>query len=129
MKLILATHNRDKVLEIKSKLSGIDFEILSLDDLPSLPEVDETAETLEGNALKKAHETFEALKTSLNDFIVLADDTGLEVAALGGKPGVYSARYASVNSNKPTYAENVAKLLSDLSEEKNRVARFRTVIA
>lgn len=130
--LVLATHNRDKVAEIKPMLSELSSElvVLSLDDFPDFPEVDETETTLEGNALKKARETFGYVEKYFKNVIALADDTGLEVDALDGAPGVYSARFAELpNGQKPTYNDNVMKLLSEMTGKENRNARFRTVIA
>ncbi|ACF14298.1 non-canonical purine NTP pyrophosphatase, rdgB/HAM1 family [Chloroherpeton thalassium ATCC 35110] len=130
--LILATGNRDKVAEIKPLLMPIaeHLVIFSLADLPKLPEVEENAPTLEGNAKKKAKEIFEHTQSHFANLITLADDTGLEVAALNGAPGVYSARYAATpQKEKPSYADNVDKLLSDMQNLTNRTARFRTVIA
>jgi XTP/dITP diphosphohydrolase len=115
LRLVLATANRDKVREIADALSG--FELVPRPE--DVPEVDETAETLEGNARLKA----DALCTATGEPAV-ADDTGLEVEALGGRPGVYSARFAGPGA---TYADNVARLLQELDGADNRRARFRTV--
>ena len=119
---ILATHNRDKIREVKNKL-GLDINLKTLDDFPDLPEVSEDKETLEGNALKKAKEIHE--HTGLP---AIADDTGLEVDALNGAPGVYSSRYAGENAS---YEDNVNKLLKELNgiKSEHRTARFRTSIA
>jgi len=121
--LILATNNKHKVEEIKSILSNLNLEVLSLKDIGVEIEVIEDGKTLEKNALKKAKEIF--LATNIPS---LADDTGLEVFALNGEPGVYSARYSGENA---TYKGNCEKLLFNLkniSEEK-RQAQFRSVIA
>ena len=115
MKLVLATANPDKAREIADALSGFDL-VPRPDDVP---EVDETADTLEGNARLKA----DALCRATGEAAV-ADDTGLEVAALDGRPGVYSSRFAGPAA---TYADNVAKLLADLDGVDDRRARFRTV--
>ncbi|MBV9410287.1 MAG: RdgB/HAM1 family non-canonical purine NTP pyrophosphatase [Acidimicrobiia bacterium] len=115
MKLVLATANRDKAREIADTLSG--FELLPRPD--DVPDVDETADTLEGNARLKAQALCEATGEA-----AVADDTGLEVEALDGRPGVYSARFAGPDA---TYADNVAKLLQELDGVDNRRARFRTV--
>lgn len=129
--IVLATHNFDKVKEIRHalhRLSGIT--LYALDALPNMPDVIEDAPTLEGNALKKAHEIYHFAQPKFGQVLVLSDDTGLEVDALNGAPGVYSARYAEADlGRKPTYAENVAKLLGVLSGIERRTARFRTVIA
>jgi XTP/dITP diphosphohydrolase len=115
LKLVLATANKDKAREIADALAG--FDLLPRPD--DVPEVDETADTLEGNARLKA----EALCRATGEPAV-ADDTGLEVEALDGRPGVYSARFAGPHA---TYADNVAKLLQELDGADNRRARFRTV--
>lgn len=121
MKIVLATRNRGKVREMRSLLSGLAVELISAADLDAAPEVDEDADTLEGNAAKKARALYNY--TSLAS---LADDTGLEVEALDGLPGVRSARYAGEEADD---AANRQRLLRELSVDRNRVARFRTVIA
>lgn len=89
MKLLVATRNRNKVTEIRDKFSGLSgIELLSLDDIAPVPDVEEDGATFEENALKKARET-----ARLTGLPAMADDSGLEVDALGGEPGVYSARY------------------------------------
>ncbi|MBL7978052.1 MAG: RdgB/HAM1 family non-canonical purine NTP pyrophosphatase [Bacteroidetes Order II. Incertae sedis bacterium] len=120
-KILLATRNKDKVDEFKHALQGLPYEVLTALDFPTLPEVDEDQDTLEGNAFKKARMLYEA-----TGIFSMADDTGLEVSALNGQPGVYSARYAG---KKATYAENRAKMLREMMGEENRTAQFRTVIA
>lgn len=123
MKLVLATRNKDKVQEISAMLALPGLEILGLDQFPKVPEVTEDQPTLQGNAIKKAL----AVAQGTNQ-LALADDTGLEVEALGGAPGVYSARYAG---EKCSYQDNVDKLLEamkNISPEK-RTAIFRCVIA
>ena len=114
MRLVLATANPDKALEIAALLEGFDVLPRPL----SVGEVDETEDTLEGNARLKARAVMEATGEA-----AVADDTGLEVAALGGRPGVYAARYAGESA---TYADNVAKLLAELEGVADRRARFRT---
>ncbi len=123
MKIVLATHNRHKVEEIKSILSGLPFELLSLDNFPGVGEIIEDGETLEANSRKKARTVFQ--KTGL---LSLADDTGLEVDSLGGRPGVYSARYSDENA---TYEQNNKKLLAELKDVpfEKRNAKFRCVIS
>lgn len=123
MKILLATKNRDKVVEIKAALAELQLDLLAASDLPHLPEIEEDAATLEGNAIKKAETLF-----TLTGLPCLADDTGLEVEALNGRPGVYSSRYAGPAA---TYADNVEKLLRELRDvpEPERGARFRTVVA
>jgi len=120
MKLVFATNNQNKVKEIKAIL-GEGIELLSLKDIGCNEELLETQKTLEGNAFQKAK--YVAENYNVNCF---ADDTGLEVEALDGEPGVYSARYAGENCNAN---DNMDKLLSKLYGEKNRNAKFRTVIA
>jgi len=123
--LILATRNRDKVVEIRAGLSHVDgrLRLLTLDDFPNAPDVIEDGETLEENAIKKAREIYHA--TGLP---ALADDTGLMVDALDGAPGVYSGRYAGPHA---TYVENLQKLLRELEgyDLSKRKARFCCVIA
>jgi XTP/dITP diphosphohydrolase len=120
---ILATKNRHKLDEMRHALDGLGIGLRSAFDFADLPEVVEDADTLEGNALKKARETF-----ILTGITSVADDTGLEVDALGGRPGVWSARYAGEGAS---YAMNVDKLLGELRDvpHAKRTARFRTVIA
>lgn len=120
MKLVFATNNKHKLQEIRDIL-GNQVEILSLDDIGCNENIEETADTLEGNALIKARYIWN--KYHMNCF---ADDTGLEVDALNGAPGVYSARYAG---NENDSEANMNKLLENLKGKKNRNAQFRTVIA
>ena len=120
MKIVFATNNPNKVKEIKSILGG-DFEIVSLKDIGCKEELPETQETLEGNALQKAKYVSDNYKVNC-----FADDTGLEVEALNGAPGVYSARYAG---EKCLAEDNMDKLLSELEGIENRKAKFRTVIS
>lgn len=117
---VVASKNPDKIAEVESVLArlGIIGEIVRGLDWP---DVDETEPTLEGNALLKARAVAE-----VTGLVAVADDTGLEVDALGGAPGVISARYAGPDA---TYQDNVDKLLSELDELGERSARFRTVIA
>lgn len=120
-KLVLASQNKNKIEEMRYILSDLGIEVLSALDFPHLEEVEEDLSTLEGNALKKARYVHQ--QTGIPS---LSDDTGLEVDALDGRPGVYSARYSSENA---TYQENVLKLLSELKGKHERGARFRTVVA
>ena len=120
MKLVFATNNKHKLDEMRAILGG-KVELLSLSDIDCHDEIPETADTLEGNALIKARYIFD--KYGLSCF---ADDTGLEVDALDGAPGVYSARYAGENNDS---VANVAKLLHNLTGKSCRDAQFRTVIA
>ena len=118
-KLVFATHNLNKIKEIKYAIS--DFDIIGLLDLNITEEVPETCNTLKANALQKAKYIFD--KTVLDCF---ADDTGLEIEALNGRPGVYSARYAGPDCDSE---KNMKKVLSDLKNFENRKAQFKTVIA
>ena len=120
MKLVFATNNKHKLQEVRDIL-GNRVEVLSLADINCNDDIPETADTLQGNALIKARHIYE--KYGLDCF---ADDTGLEVEALGGAPGVYSARYAGEECDSEA---NMQKLLQNLTEKDNRSAQFRTVIA
>jgi XTP/dITP diphosphohydrolase len=120
MKLVFATNNKHKLDEIRDILGG-KIEVLSLNDIDCHDEIPETADTLQGNALIKARYIHE--KFGVNCF---ADDTGLEVDALDGAPGVYSARYAGEECNSEA---NMHKLLHNLTGKSDRKAQFRTVIA
>ena len=120
-KLVFATNNAHKLSEIKAIL-GNDIEILSLADINCHDDIPETADTLEGNALIKARWVYE--RYGLDCF---ADDTGLEVAVLGGGPGVHTARYAYADRYDPV--ANTKKLLHELENKNDRRAQFRTVIA
>ena len=121
--LVLATHNTYKQSEMNSILTGLGLTIIGLDKFPEIKDIEETGTTLIENALIKAR-TIQAI-TGLPS---LADDTGLEVDALNGSPGVYSARYAGENA---TFEENVTKMLVALKgiPDEKRTARFRTVLA
>lgn len=120
MEIIFATQNSNKVEEIQSQLAN-KIAIKSLLDLNYHPELEETQDTLEGNAFQKAR--FVNINFNINCF---ADDTGLEVEVLNGEPGVYSARYAGESKS---FEKNMDKLLQKLDGQKNRKAQFRTVIA
>jgi XTP/dITP diphosphohydrolase len=120
MKLVFATHNRGKLQEIKMLLPS-NIGIISLDDLHCNEEIEETADTLEGNAIIKAR----YIKQKYG-FDCFADDSGLEVEALNGAPGVYSARYAGPEQ---IAENNMAKLLHEMKDATNRKACFKTVIA
>lgn len=119
-KIVFATNNAHKLSEVREVLKG-QYEIVSLMDLGCTDDIPETANTLEGNALLKAQ--YINKKFGIDCF---ADDTGLEVAALNGEPGVYSARYAGADNNA---AANMRKLLAQLDNVVDRSACFRTVIA
>lgn len=120
MKFVFATNNRHKLQEVRD-IMGSKAKILSMNDIGCNDDIPETADTLEGNALIKARYIYDKYK--INCF---ADDTGLEVEALNGEPGIYSARYAGDSHDSEA---NMRKLLHNLTGEKNRNAQFRTVIA
>lgn len=120
MKLVFATNNKHKLQEVRD-IVGDRVEVLSLADIDCHDDIPETADTLQGNALIKARHIYE--KYGLDCF---ADDTGLEVEAIDGAPGVYSARYAGEECDSEA---NMSKLLENLTGKTNRNAQFRTVIA
>jgi XTP/dITP diphosphohydrolase len=120
MKLVFASNNKHKIKEINSIL-GNSFTLVSLDDINITEDIPENESLLEGNALSKARYVFKA--TGMN---VFADDTGLEIEALNGEPGVHSARFAGENKDP---SANIEKVLLLLDKTENRKARFRTVIA
>lgn len=121
MKILIATRNAHKLEEIHAIFNFKGLEVCSAFDFPHIPDVLEDGDTLEANAIKKAVELCKA--TGLP---ALADDSGLEVEALDGAPGIYSARYAG---EECSYSKNNDKLLSELKGQTNRRAQFRTVIA
>ena len=121
MKIVFATNNQHKLQEIREIL-GDQFEILSLADIGCHEDIPETGNTLEANAHQKAEYVFDHYHIDC-----FADDTGLEVDALGGAPGVHSARYAEGTDHNSE--ANMAKLLRKLGDNDNRKARFRTVIS
>lgn len=120
MNIVFASHNQHKTEEVRQIL-GSKWHLRNLHDLGQTEEIPETSDTLQGNALQKAQYVFD--KYHVDCF---ADDTGLEVEALGGAPGVYSARYAGEHC---TYADNVNKLLHEMQGQTNRRACFKTVVA
>lgn len=120
MKLVFASNNKNKIAEIQQLLPST-ITILSLEDIGCLEEIPETASTIEGNAILKAN--YVTQKYGYNCF---ADDTGLEIDALNGAPGVYSARYAGEQKNAD---DNMNKVLEALENISNRNAHFKTVIA
>lgn len=119
MKVFIATGNKKKIDEIKPLLK--DFEVLSIADGINIPEVEENSDTFEGNSQKKALEIAKFL-----NMVAIADDSGLMVDALGGEPGVYSARYAGENAND---SDNNKKLIQNLKGIGNRKAKFVSVIS
>ncbi len=120
MKLVFATNNLHKLKEVQEMLSN-SIEVLSLKDIGCFEDIEETEITLEGNAKLKVDYI-----TKKYGFDCFADDTGLEVEALDGKPGVYSARYAGAHGNAE---KNMEKLLFELQNKSSRKAKFRTIIA
>ncbi len=121
MKLVIATRNAHKLEEIRAIFDFQGLEVLSAFDFPEIPDVVEDGDTLEANAEKKATEIAKA-----TNCWALADDSGLEIFALGGAPGVYSARYAG---EQCSYSDNNDKLLRELAGKPDRSAQFRTVVA
>ena len=121
--IVIATHNPDKKKEIMIALRELGVNILSLDSFPEIGEIEETGSTLLENSLIKARTI-----SAVTGKPAIADDTGLEVDALNGAPGIYSARYAGINVS---YEDNVRKLLSEMSsfDMDSRTARFRTVVS
>ena len=122
MKIVLATNNRHKCAEMAEILVKMPITLLSLDEFPEIGEIIEDGKTLEENALIKAHTIHK-----LTNLPAIADDTGLEVDVLNGKPGIYSARYAGENCS---YLDNINKLLQEMKNvpPKKRSALFRTAI-
>lgn len=120
MKLVFATNNKNKILEVQQLLPE-SIEIISLESIGCFEEIPETADTIEKNAILKANYV-----TEKYGYDCFADDTGLEVEALNGEPGVFSARYAGEHCNDD---DNMNKLLDALSNNTNRNAQFKTVIA
>ncbi len=119
-RLVVASKNPDKIGEVEAVLESIAADVEIVRGL-AWPDIEETEPTLEGNALLKARAVRDATGVA-----AVADDTGLEVDALGGAPGVFTARYSGPDA---TYASNVAKLLADLDGVTDRAARFRTAVA
>ncbi len=120
MEIVFATHNQHKTAEARDIL-GPDWILKNLQDIGQLEEIPETSDTLQGNALQKAQYVFEKYHTNC-----FADDTGLEIEALNGRPGVYSARFAGEHCS---YSDNVNKVLSEMEGMTNRRACFKTVVA
>ena len=123
MQIVLATHNRGKMEEMAAILGHLPVELLTLDTFPEIGDIPETGNTLKENAFIKAETVHR-----LTGLPALADDTGLEVDALNGAPGIYSARYAGADA---TFDDNCQKMLKELHgiPVEKRTARFRTVIA
>ena len=123
-KIVLASGNEHKIEELNKLLEDEPYQVLSKKDFDNLPEVVEDKDTLQGNALKKAREICQIVELP-----TLADDTGLEVDSLDGKPGVYSARFAGPEATDKDNNEKLLRLLADHEDVGQRTARFRTVIA
>ena len=119
MKLVFASNNKNKILEIQQLVPN-SIQILSLEEIGCTEDIPETADTIEGNAILKANYI-----TQKYGYPCFADDTGLEVEALNGAPGVYSARYAGEQKDAN---DNMDKLLLELKDKSNRNANFKTVI-
>ena len=119
MKLVFASNNKNKIKEIQLLLPDT-FQILSLEDIGCTEDIPETADTIEGNAILKANYV-----TQKYGYDCFADDSGLEVAALNGEPGVFSARYAGEPKNDEN---NIDKLLANLKDVNNKKANFKTII-
>jgi len=122
-KLLIATRNKQKKRELQAILTGWDVQLLSLDDIAAIPEIIEDGATFAENAIKKARIT-----ADLSGCITLADDSGLEVEALGGAPGIFSARFAGLQADDEANNRKILYLLKDVGEDK-RIARFVCVIA
>ena len=122
MKIVIATHNKDKFKELYHGLKDLPVDLLNLYDFPEIEEIEENGKTLEENAFIKARTVYK--KTG---FAAIADDTGLEVDALNGAPGVYTARYAGENCS---YSDNVNKMLLEMKNvpKTQRTATFKTVM-
>ena len=120
MQLVFASNNKNKILELQSMLPDT-ISILSLESIGCFEDIPETADTIEGNAILKANYV-----TEKYGYECFADDTGLEIDALNGAPGVYSARYAGEQRNAD---DNMNKVLENLTDINNRKAQFKTVIA
>jgi len=120
MKIVFATNNQHKLKELQQIL-GDKFELLSLADINCFEEIPETSPTIEENSLEKAEYVHKKYKTDC-----FADDTGLEIEVLDSRPGVYSARYAGDDKNME---KNIEKILSELENQENRNARFKTVVS
>lgn len=120
--IVLATHNKGKIAEIQALMQDFNMEVLSMRDIPDIPEVEENGDTFLDNALKKAREIAEA-----TGIMALADDSGLAVDALHGAPGVYSARYSGEDANDE---KNNIKLLKEMKDipDSRRTARFQCVM-
>ncbi len=120
MKIVFATNNQNKLRELQQIL-GNEFELLNLKDIHCFEDIPENSPTIEENSLDKANYVYENFK-----FDCFADDTGLEIEALDGRPGVFSARYAGDEKNMD---KNIEKILFELENKENRNARFKTVIS
>ncbi len=122
-KIVIATHNQHKLIEIKEILHDLPYQFIGLDEFPDIPDIAETGDTFLKNSLIKAR-----IVHKLTGYPAIGDDTGLEVDYLNGAPGVFSGRYAGETA---TYKENLEKLLKDLQTvpKNERQAQFRTIIS
>lgn len=121
--ILLATRNQNKKRELEEILHNLNIKIITLDDIASIPEIEEDQNSFEENALKKARIT-----SRLTGYTCLADDSGLEVEALGGQPGIYSARFAGEGANDEQNNEKLLKMMDKVDKDR-RKARFVCVIA
>jgi len=123
MKVVIATHNKDKLKELKRGLSGLNVELLDLSHFPHIGDIEETGNSLKENAYIKAKHVYD-----ITGLPSIADDTGLEVDALNGAPGVYTARFAG---EKCTYQDNINKMLDVMKtvKDEDRGATFKTIIS
>lgn len=122
MDLVIASRNKGKVSEIRALLRGLPITVRSIDDYSGIPEIKETGQTFEENAAIKAQSIFKTTKTA-----VLADDSGLEIDALGGKPGIYSNRFGGEGLSDVEKCRLILSLMENIPEDK-RSARFRTAV-
>ena len=121
--LIIATRNKKKLVEIKELLADLDFNVLSISDFSDIPEIEEDMDTFEGNASKKAIQI-----AQITGKLTLADDSGLEIDFLNGRPGIHSARFAGENATDEDRNRKVLGLMEGISQD-HRTARFKCAIA
>ena len=121
--LIIATRNKKKLVEIRDLLADLDFNVLSISDFSDIPEIEEDMDTFEGNASKKAIQI-----AQITDKLTLADDSGLEIDFLNGRPGIHSARFAGENATDEDRNRKVLGLMEDVPKHQ-RTARFKCAIA
>ena len=121
--IVIATRNKKKLIEIRELLADLDFNVLSIDDFSDIPEIDEDMDTFEGNARKKAVQI-----AQITNKLTLADDSGLEIDFLNGKPGIHSARFAGKNATDEERYKKVLNLLREVPQHQ-RTARFKCAVA